>query len=196
MPEIFYRKEALELVANNLLKNYKFGKYLNGTPQAVPIEAIVEMEYGLNIEYLSLRKSGKVLGQTVFEDCLVPFYDKKLGIYNVVKAQAGTIFIDDSLLAPEMEGRLRYTLAHELAHWLLHQKIYGNTSQAAAKISESFDSGMEWQADTLAAAILLPKKQVKRAFYSMDGEKIEALAELFCVSHQAMRICLKSHNLV
>lgn len=49
MREIYYRKSTLDLIANKLLKEYQYGKFLYGDPQPVPIEQIIELEYGLNI---------------------------------------------------------------------------------------------------------------------------------------------------
>ena len=77
MNEMFYRQSALDCIANGLLKNYRNGMYLYGAPRSIPIEEIIEVEYKLTIEYVKLRKSGNVLGQTVFENCFVPVYDKE-----------------------------------------------------------------------------------------------------------------------
>jgi len=200
MGEIFYRKSTLDLIANRLLKTYQDGKYLFGAPQSVPIEQIIELEYGLNIEYVCLRKNGTVLGQTVFENCFVPFYDTDNEQYSIMEVQPGTILIDISLIENENSGRLRFTLAHELAHWLIHQKIFEDSQQSAAKIDGNIDSQTEWQADTLAALILMPKMQIKKAFYKITNlnkkDKISYMTELFNVSKQAMTICLKSHNMI
>jgi Zn-dependent peptidase ImmA (M78 family) len=117
-----------------------------------------------------------------------------------MEVQPGTILIDISLIENENSGRLRFTLAHELAHWLIHQKIFEDSQQSAAKIDGNIDSQTEWQADTLAALILMPKMQIKKAFYKITNlsrkDKISHMAELFNVSKQAMTICLKSHNMI
>ena len=114
MNEMFYRQSALDCIANGLLKNYRNGMYLYGAPRSIPIEEIIEVEYKLTIEYVKLRKSGNVLGQTVFENCFVPVYDKENEQYTIIEVQPGTILIDEALLEEENMGRYRYTLAHEL----------------------------------------------------------------------------------
>ena len=119
MNEMFYRQSALDCIANGLLKNYRNGMYLYGAPRSIPIEEIIEVEYKLTIEYVKLRKSGNVLGQTVFENCFVPVYDKENEQYTIIEVQPGTILIDEALLEEENMGRYRYTLAHELSHWIL-----------------------------------------------------------------------------
>lgn len=123
MNEMFYRQSALDCIANGLLKNYRNGMYLYGAPRSIPIEEIIEVEYKLTIEYVKLRKSGNVLGQTVFENCFVPVYDKENEQYTIIEVQPGTILIDEALLEEENMGRYRYTLTHELSHWILHHKI-------------------------------------------------------------------------
>lgn len=197
---MFYRQSTIDCIANGLLKNYQHGRYLYGSPQAVPIEEIIEVEYKLTIEYVKLRKSGNILGQTVFENCFVPVYDDENKQYTIIEVQPGTILIDESLLEDENIGRYRYTLAHELAHWILHHKIFDNSQESAAKTTMESSSKTEWQADALAASLLMPKMQIKKAFYSLHGANVKAkiskMAELFQVSKQAMRICLASHNMI
>ena len=87
MNEMFYRQSALDCIANGLLKNYRNGMYLYGAPRSIPIEEIIEVEYKLTIEYVKLRKSGNVLGQTVFENCFVPVYDKENEQYTIIEVQ-------------------------------------------------------------------------------------------------------------
>lgn len=68
-------------------------------------------------------------------------------------------------------GRLRFTCAHELGHWVLHQKLYSGTGDVAAyKGKTSLDEShglVEWQADALATALLMPLPQIKRSFYRL-----------------------------
>ena len=104
MNEMFYRQSALDCIANGLLKNYRNGMYLYGAPRSIPIEEIIEVEYKLTIEYVKLRKSGNVLGQTVFENCFVPVYDKENEQYTIIEVQPGTILIDEALLEEEFRN--------------------------------------------------------------------------------------------
>ena len=78
MNEMFYRQSALDCIANGLLKNYRNGMYLYGAPRSIPIEEIIEVEYKLTIEYVKLRKSGNVLGQTVLKTALSLCMTKKM----------------------------------------------------------------------------------------------------------------------
>ncbi len=125
MNEMFYRQSALDCIANGLFEKLpKRHVSLRCSPIHTNREEIIEVEYKLTIEYVKLRKSGNVLGQTVFENCFVPVYDKKNEQYTIIEVQPGTILIDEALLEEENMGRYRYTLAHELSHWILHHKIF------------------------------------------------------------------------
>ena len=199
-----YSYTALEAIARKVLKDYD-ASLVNGTPAAVPIEQIAEHHFGLRIEYHCLRKNGSILGQTIFDDTYVPVYDLETKAYTLILVKGGTIILDISLMRCGI-GRLRFTLAHELAHWIIHKDLFTGSGRAAAllnnkKTSAEEDSTTERQADILGTALIMPVNQVKRAFHRNRGTKTDndiaaVLAELFGVSKQAMSICLKTHNLM
>ena len=63
------------------------------------------------------------------------------------------------------------------------------------------ETDMEFQANLLGSAILMPMAQVKRAFYQLRPGRdrqtlVSDMACLFDVSKQAMRIRLEQHNLL
>jgi hypothetical protein len=190
----------LESVARGILKKYD-PLLVTGEPRAIPIEEIVEQQYGLDVEYRCLRKNGIALGCTVFDGNLLPFYDMERRQYELLPVKSGTIVIDIRLLDSQKDGRLRFTFAHELAHWLIHQERFSGSGFAAAstaKTSLEVDPDTERQADILATALLMPAGQVKRAFYHYRNSSSVSLtlAELFNVSNQAMGIFLRDHHLV
>ena len=194
-----YRASALEAIARKTLTAYD-PLLLHGHPSAVPIEKIAQ-HIGLCIEYQCLRKNGLILGETVFDDAYVPVYFTDMRRYELIPVAGGTIILDESLLRCRGDGRLRFTCAHEIAHWLLHKELYAGTGQTAAhvdlrKSSEVYPT-VERQADMLATALLMPTSQVKRAFYALRNEYDPAatLAALFEVSKQAMGIFLREHSL-
>ena len=201
MSDLYFRKSTIEMIAIRVLKEYENGKYLYGQPKSIPIEEIIEQEFGMNIEYHYLRKDLRVLGQTVFENSFVPIYDNENKEYTVIEVDAGTIIIDSRLNQARFNCRLRFTLAHELSHWIIHKNLFIGTDMAVARIKEENDDETEWQADQLSAAILMPKGQIKKAFYQLSAQGcgkdiVVKMSELFDVSKQAMSICLKSHNLI
>ena len=189
IPQI--RTEAIEAVGRKILMEYD-PSLLSGQPCPVPIETIIETKFDLILEFHTLRKNPKILGETIFDD-------------GAVVLRAGTILIDERLCDPSKLGRLRFTCAHELAHWVLHKKLYSGTGDVAAyngNVSSDESHGIiERQADTLASALLMPLPQIKKCFYRLkigrtDEQLIAEMANIFEVSKQAMQIRLKSRNLI
>jgi hypothetical protein len=189
------------LIARNTLKGFD-SSLLSGPPSAIPIEKLAE-HLGLCIEYQCLRKNGAILGEMVYDDSLVPVYFRDLKEYTLIQVNGKTIMLDESLLKGRGDGRLRFTCAHEIAHWLLHQDVYAGTGQAAAfgnpKKSSEENPAVERQANQLATLLLMPKVQVKKALFQIrskaNQDPAAALAELFQVSKQAMGIFMREHNL-
>ena len=201
----YYREQALEGIAREVITAYDPNLYY-GVPRMIPIEDIIEAQ-GITLEYQYLRKTGCVLGETIFDDGGAIIYDYDLPGYTVIKVKGGTILIDSSLCGEDVStGRLRFTCAHELAHWLLHKKIYSGTGESAAmvtkqNITESQNNTLEAQANLLGSILLMPLPQVKRCFYRLqpgrDRQQLIAdMADVFQVSKQAMRIRLETHNLL
>ena len=157
---------------------------------------------GLSLEFQYIRKNGRILGETVFDDDYVPIYNMDEKRYELIFVERGTIILDASLLRCRTQGRLRFTAAHELAHWLIHQELYsgtGDTAAMAKSISKSSDADkyIERQADMLGSSLLLPMCQVKKAFYRLSGDdRVLQLATQFGVSKQAMEIRLRNHHLI
>jgi len=198
----YYRSyAALEHIARNTLKDFDH-MLLSGSPAAIPIEKLAE-HLGLCIEYQCLRKNGAILGEMVYDDTLVPVYFRDLKTYGLIEVEGRTIILDESLLRGRNDGRLRFTCAHEIGHWLLHRDLFTGTGWAAAlghpKKSSEENPVVERQANQLATLLLMPKAQVKKAFYAIRNEgdinPASRLAELFDVSKQAMDIFLHEHNL-
>jgi hypothetical protein len=197
--EKIYTKAALDAIARKTLKAYA-PMLLNGQPSAVDVEKLAGW-LGLCIEYQCLRKNGLILGEMVYDTSYVPVYFRDRKCYDLILVKGKTIILDESLLNNRNDGRLRFTCAHEIAHWLLHKEVYTGTGQAAALVNSQKSSeenpAIERQANQLATALLMPTAQVKKAFYNFQSEHDPAvtLAVLFGVSKQAMGIFLREHRL-
>ncbi len=199
-----YRLDAIETIGRKILQEFD-PALLEGPPQAVPIETIIETKFDLVLEYHCLRKNGSVLGETIFDEGAAILYDQIEKRYRLIAVKAGTVLVDERLCADRLLGRLRFTCAHELGHWVLHQKLYSGTGDVAAyegksSLDESYGL-VEWQADALATALLMPMPQIKRSFYRLrpgrsNEQLIVDMARIFQVSKQAMRIRLETHNLM
>lgn len=90
--------------------------------------------------------------------------------------------------------RKRFTIAHEIAHYMLHRDLLpeeGVTDSALYRSSLSDD--MERHANRFAAQILLPETKVREAYRS--EKSLAALSRIFDVSDAALRIRLKELRL-
>lgn len=196
-----YYTGTLESIARHIITQYD-GSLLN-TPAPIPVEVIMEKTYGLKLDFQFIRNNGRVLGETIFEDAVIPIYDRENNEgYKLIPVEAGTVIVDASLLNCRGDGRFRYTCAHELAHWIIHKELYTGSGETAsmtkAARSSETDKAIEWQADRLGSYLLMPKGVVKMAFYRNRGSQniIDTLALFFAVSRQAMSIRLKEMGLL
>jgi Zn-dependent peptidase ImmA (M78 family) len=127
----------------------------------VPVEAILEQHLRIRMEFDDLERLlgvPDVLGATWIEDNLMIF---------------------DERLLDGVEGRLVFTYAHEIGHWLLHkdflQTCLRRDTCAKRKepviICRKHDAKLrgEWQADYFAACLLMPEEPVRSAYSDCFG---------------------------
>lgn len=90
--------------------------------------------------------------------------------------------------------RQRFTMAHEVAHYILHRDLLrGDLIDDALYRSRALSDDYEAQADRFAAQILLPAGAVREAF--RRNKALAPLAKLFEVSDSALRIRLRELRL-
>ena len=93
--------------------------------------------------------------------------------------------------------RKRFTIAHELAHFILHyDKIGDGIVDREAENGIMFRSNTisnrdEYAANSMAAEILMPINQLRQIFRDNPNIDHTELAKLFNVSEQAMKIRLQ-----
>ena len=153
-------------------------------PAPVDIEGFIECYLGMTPDYQFLSHNGIYLGMTVFNDTnKVPVYDPAHGRAEYISAKARTVIIDNRLLEENQQHRYRFTLGHEGSHDILHSGFFSyNPDQMsifntpmAPMIQCRVDSTsprktdpnkwtdqerMEWQANRLSSAILMPAAAV------------------------------------
>lgn len=78
-------------------------------------------------------------------------------------------------------GRDRFTLAHELGHFVIHRNVDYTFARSEEKVESYQDP--EWQANTFASMLLIPRDQIA-------GHTIDEVAEKYQVSKTAARIAL------
>ena len=128
----------------------------------IPVEAIAEKYLEFTLEYDNLEEIlgiPDVLGATWAED-------KRMVITN-------------SLL-DGVEGRVTFTCAHEIGHWILHRKYLfdqfmrlhgrgdGDQPTVVCRLSTSKLRG-EWQADYFSSCLLMPREEVEDAYNKTFG---------------------------
>ncbi len=110
----------------------------------------------------------------------------------------GAIWFEEALIAidvtlnpdtsPRRRGRYHFTLAHEIGHWRLHRKHFvatpnqrllfddGNRKPDVVCRSSESKKPVEWQADTFAAVLLMPRKMMYSAWTKFRGGGISSAA--------------------
>lgn len=85
--------------------------------------------------------------------------------------------------------RRRFTIAHEIAHAVLHPHLIGDGITDDALLRSGLSNSVEAQANKLAADILMPWNRLNEELRK-GNSSVQALADLFEVSPQAMSIRL------
>jgi len=84
------------------------------------------------------------------------------------------------------ENRRRFSIAHELAHYLLHREARTRFEDEVFTRRQGKRDKVENEADELAASILMPEDEF-RSSISSGINSVDSLAKKFAVSAQAAR---------
>lgn len=94
----------------------------------------------------------------------------------------------------ESKERQRFTLAHEIAHFLLHRSLIGGGVVDDTMYRSALSSRREVEANKLAADLCMPQKLIRlersNRMHLSDDDLVNEMAALFRVSKSAMRIRL------
>ena len=92
----------------------------------------------------------------------------------------------------EPKVRQRFTIAHEIAHFLLHRDRIQAGVVDSVLYRSKLSSRVEAEANRLAADIIMPRRKIREITglesYLPSSQVVENLAEQFQVSKQAMGI--------
>ena len=131
-------------------------------PEPIDPERLASSVLGLNVKMLPLCSDGSILGLTVFQKCgfTVTLWD---GTKLVEVFMPRDVVIDSALAADSCTGCRNFTIAHEAAHHILADLFpndYGKAVKCRGHIAYRERNGQpsweEWQANTLAAELLMP----------------------------------------
>jgi uncharacterized protein DUF955 len=99
------------------------------------------------------------------------------------------------LNAADPPRRQRFTLAHEIAHYVLHGDLIGDGLIDDAMYRSKLGDVYERQANRMAANVLMPEALV-RGLYRGGMRSLAALSDALDVSDAAVRIRLEELRLV
>lgn len=194
-------------------------------PTEIDIDRFITQYLGMTQDFQYLSHCGLYLGMTVFNDSdRVTVFNPAVNRAEYISARAGTVIIDNSLLVENQEHRYRFTAGHEASHGILHSAYFSKLAarnesakdimpmvQCRADNTHAFRSSsrkksdaewMEWQANCLSSAILMPRSMVTKAFKNAEqtghsvNAGLEAVVRTFNVSNDAASYRLQDLGLI
>lgn len=93
----------------------------------------------------------------------------------------------------EKKERQRFTLAHEIAHFLLHKDKIGDGLYDDVLYRSKLSNNLEYEANRMAAELVMPSAAINDLTAKekyIDDEKLREFSEIFGVSKDAMTIRL------
>jgi Zn-dependent peptidase ImmA (M78 family) len=169
----YLSETAIERDAAALLSEYARTRGLVITPP-VPLEDILEKYLRLEIDFIDTHEWLGVPRSSLSEP----------DILGAIYFDEHRIVIDESLdpeERPQIEGRYRFTLAHEGGgHWRLHRHLFDKNPAQVSMFSVSGKPSVvcrssqakdriEWQADFYASCLLMPRNLVFDAWRTEFG---------------------------
>ena len=209
----------LDELGDGLVRHYLAHSGMQATARCIDIEGLANF-LGLTITYeIFAEKDFDKIG--FLSDGKTPLLVRRGGRVVSFLFPLGTIVLDVSLHADKESGRCRFTIAHEIAHFMIdqhrpaaqyHRTFDAEKKYSVAEMNELFNI-VENQADRLAAAILMPRFTVDRAlddFYKgkripvygqniiapKEDKAISRMAAQIGVSYSAMLIRLRQFGLL
>ena len=146
------------------------------------IEIIVKHQSSFPIKVGAIAKE---FGLTVKKSTLKP------GISGSIKENNGEILV--KINRHDIKGRQRFTLAHEIAHFLLHRDKIRDGIEDTMLFRSRLSNSLEAEANRLAADIVMPFSLIDKESFSPGvrfEEKVEYLAELAELSIPAIEVRL------
>ena len=209
----------LDELGDGLVRHYLAHSGMQATARCIDVEGLANF-LGLTVTYETFaEKDFDKIG--FLSDGKTPLLVRRNGKVVSFLFPLGTIVLDISLHADKESGRCRFTIAHEIAHFMIdqhrpaaqyHRTFDAEKKYSVAEMNELFNI-VENQADRLAAAILMPRFTVDRAlddFYKgkripvygqniiapKEDKAISRMAAQIGVSYSAMLIRLRQFGLL
>lgn len=164
----FLSRNDIEALAGKILSNYKNLHRFDDFPADWVDPYILAHDLlGLTIDYYHLSDDGSILGLTSQSVVGVEVMDDD-GQQLIYCLDGRTILIETALREDESQrGRHNFTVMHETAHQILGDLYSKPGRKASCRIhyctTKPIKDWDEWQADTMASALLLPADFVRNA---------------------------------
>ncbi|MEE1173416.1 MAG: ImmA/IrrE family metallo-endopeptidase [Ruminococcus sp.] len=213
---IYLRSEEIDKLASSVIRKYKEYVGIEWELFSVDPMKLAEM-CGCEIKFIDFGDETDTLGFTAFNDMTITAVD-------VNQTEIRLDLTDKSIVINEAlkrgcEGRVHFTIAHEIAHHIINKVCSANYSfkyrqlphfeKKNNRYSPDYD---EYMANQLAAAILMPSNCVNIVFTKAFGtnrverihsildkvnfQKFCAIAALFGVSKEALAIRLQKKGML
>ena len=192
----YLSRSDLERIAGMVVDRfYGAAQRVGPLPPRIDPVRLAQEAFGLEVSHLTLSTDGSVLGMACFQEVDLRLNGKD-GTVREVHFSGRDIVIDDSLLEESQAGRYNFTAAHELAHHVLvmlfpdeYRDILNRRTRILYRHKSRTKDWVEWQADTMAAAILMPPATVCEcmALFGMGG-KLDLLSSV-CRPREYVRFC-------
>jgi hypothetical protein len=145
----FIAKERIWLEADRLRAEHPAGRSL-------PVQILDLAEFDLGLDLIP-----------------VDGLREELDIDALLMGDLSSILLDKrSFMSPRLEYRLRFSVAHEIGHLILHRDIFAGLQHVSAKewfdyisaIPDAQYGWVEWQAYEFAGRLLVPPDTLREAF--------------------------------
>ena len=160
----------------------------NGEELPVPVEKIVSNTFGLLIREVEDMTEAPGLEE-----------ERSTNVSGLLLTGPGEIWVN-AAEARQWEGRKRFTICHELGHYVIHQDSLEPTVFCRRiEVVDGAEPGpvedpraeLEREADAFAAALLMPAALVAARRVALDDD-LAALCAEFGASEKAMRYRLQA----
>lgn len=195
----FHSYAELDEIGDALVRRYYPQKEY--PPECVDVEGLAVDYLGLPVVYISFAEDDPdKIG--FISDGRTPLrvYENGKAISRIF--DKGTIVIEKALLSPKESGRRRFTIAHEIAHYLIDNsletacfnRVFDAERIYSAKELRAFMTVGETQVDRLGAAILMPVSSTRMNVQRLSGSDYISIYGHNVIDHEERLLIRKLAN--
>ncbi len=176
VPMITWSRADLENWADSIIKDFLGEDYTKFAP--IDIMRLATEYLGLTVKYEKLSDQLDVYGVSAFQDTVIDLH--RNGTIEKYPIKADTILLEQALQCCELYSTHRFTFGHETAHQILRRWENNNAvnvlqagpdvafSRKLPNTPQKERNWREWQADTLGASLLMPRRLVDECIFRFN----------------------------